>query len=216
MGWVRDLREREPHKRYGPACAACEHPSRAMLAPLHGTLPSMAAWLHARSHWLLRHPAVVEIHEEITDAVHGARRAIDRPRGYVYAGPCNACEIALYAKPGATNVRCRECRAVHDVEARREWMRRECEHLLGSSSWVAMACTGLGVLVAESTVRMGWSAESFSRATMPPRSPGRRAARCTGWGTSSPSRPGRCSRTAHNRVSGGLAAARRSMNLNTL
>jgi hypothetical protein len=154
VGWVQDLGEREPPQRFGPACAACGHPSCALLAPLHDTIPSMAAWLHARSYWLLRHPAVVEIYAEITGAVYGARRAIDRPPGYVYAGPCNACDIALYAKPGARDVRCRECRAVYDVEGRREWMRRECEHLLGSSSWVAMVCTGLGVPVAESTVRM--------------------------------------------------------------
>jgi len=118
---------------------------------------SMAAWLSERLSWLVRHPAATEAHGEILAAVRDAQRVVDRPPGYLYAGPCDGCGYALYAKPGASAAHCRtpDCEAgPADVADRREWMREECKDLLGSPSYVAMVCTGLGAPVSPSTVRV--------------------------------------------------------------
>ncbi|KAB2384739.1 hypothetical protein [Actinomadura montaniterrae] len=117
---------------------------------------AMAGWLSGSLSRLLGHPGVIEAHEEITGAVRDAQRIIDRPPGYVYAGPCTACSTAMYVKPGAAYARCPilTCREYHDVADRREWMIAQCENLLGSSAYVAMVCRGLGVQISESTVRM--------------------------------------------------------------
>lgn len=153
VGWVRVMSEgwTAPH---GPACRTCVHPSCVLVTGPADTPTSMAAWLSAGLSRLARHPAAEEAHGEITAAVRAAQRAVDRPPGTVYAGPCRQCATALYAKPGATYVRCRECGESHDIADRREWMISQCEDLLGSSAYVAMVCRGLGVQISESTVRM--------------------------------------------------------------
>jgi len=155
-GWVRVLQEgwTAPH---GPACRSCTHPSCVLVTGPRDTPASMAAWLSARLPALVRHPAAVEAHGDLTGAVWAAERVVDRPPGYVYAGPCDQCGYGLYAKPGAEWVSCRThgCKMPPaKVSTRREWMIAQCEDLLGSSSYVAMVCTGLGVQISESTVRM--------------------------------------------------------------
>jgi hypothetical protein len=59
-----------------------------------------------------RHPAVVELVDEISDAIHQARRAVDRPADRVYLGQCMetpdeegrpvTCLEDIYARPWAT------------------------------------------------------------------------------------------------------------------
>jgi hypothetical protein len=92
VGWVRVLQEARPE----------EWPD--------DTAQAMAAWLSARLERLVRHPAAGEAHGEITTAVRAAQRAVDRAPDRQFAGGC-ACGAALYAKPGATRVQCRECDA---------------------------------------------------------------------------------------------------------
>src|SRR5690606_2934282 len=83
---------------------------------------SMAAWLSARLQRLVRHPAAPEAHGEITAAVRDARRVVDRPQERRFAGYCD-CGAALYARPGAATVRCRDCDAdPYDVDERRQAM----------------------------------------------------------------------------------------------
>ena len=91
-GWVRVLQEAQPE----------EWPD--------DTAQAMAAWLSQRLSRILKHPAAPEAHGEITAAVWRAQRVTDRPADRQFAGRC-ACGAALYVKPGASMVQCRECEA---------------------------------------------------------------------------------------------------------
>lgn len=120
-------------------------------------LVRVAAWLRPRVGWLRHHEAGAEAYDQILDAVRDARRAVDRPAEKLYAGPCDQCGQALYARPAAEYVTCRtpECEDIaYPVEDRRRWMRDQLEDLVGGASYVATVCTGLGVKVSESAVRM--------------------------------------------------------------
>src|SRR5690606_9740540 len=86
------------------------------------TPQDMAAWLSQRLQRLAAHPAAPEAHGEICGAVRAAQRVTDRPAERQFAGRCG-CGRALYAKPGARTVRCRDCDAQPlDVEAQAEAM----------------------------------------------------------------------------------------------
>lgn len=106
VGWVRQLQEAHPE----------EWPDE--------TVPDMAAWLSARLSRLVRHPAAQEAHGEILAAVRDAQRVVDRPGERQFAGRCPGCGEALYARPGAKQVKCREdgCEAGVDVDAQRDAM----------------------------------------------------------------------------------------------
>lgn len=127
VGWVRVLAEDVP-VREGPWCVRCEHPSCGAVRYSRGpvdTCESMAAWLSAGLQRLVRHPAAPEAHGEITEAVRAAQRVTDRPAERQFAGRCPGCGEALYAKPGAGQVRCRTegCDAgAVEVDAQRETM----------------------------------------------------------------------------------------------
>jgi hypothetical protein len=80
-----------------------------------------------------RHPAVVELVDEISDAIHQARRAVDRPADRVYLGQCyvetpddegskSPAWPSLYARPQAHEVRCKVCSTEHPVAERRAWL----------------------------------------------------------------------------------------------
>lgn len=120
-------------------------------------LARIAAWLRPRVGWLRHHEAGAEAYDQILDAVRDARHAVDRPAERLYAGPCDQCGQAMYARPAAAYVTCRtpECEDLaYPVEDRRRWMVDQLEDLIGGASYVAAICTGLGVKVAESTIRM--------------------------------------------------------------
>lgn len=119
-------------------------------------LARIAAWLRPRVGWLRHHVAGAEAWDEILQAVKEARHVVDRPAETLYAGPCDTCERALYARPGAAYVTCRtpECDGLeYPVEDRRRWMRDQCEDLIGGASYVAAVCAGLGVKVSPSAIR---------------------------------------------------------------
>jgi hypothetical protein len=109
--WARDLHEHNPH-----------------LLPPAGTTTAAAAWLVGLPNLLALHPAADQLFDEIAHVVAEVRRVIDRPPDLIYAGPCDAdtddgsCPDHLYARPSHTTVRCRTCRAQHDVAERRNWM----------------------------------------------------------------------------------------------
>lgn len=104
VGWVRQLQEAQPE----------EWPD--------DTAQSMAAWLSARLSRILRLPAAGEAHGEICGAVRAAQRVTDRAPDRQFAGRC-ACGAALYVKPGAKAVRCRDCDAgAVDVQTQRDAM----------------------------------------------------------------------------------------------
>lgn len=103
------------------------------------------------------------LYHDINEDVHAAKQAIDRPADKVFAGPCNTeyrglggtaiCSADLYAREGKATVRCRECGAEHDVQARREWMLKEVRNYEADAGLMASILTGLGFKIDSSTIR---------------------------------------------------------------
>jgi hypothetical protein len=111
----------------------------------------------AIARWVARHVTAVfvtaELSSGILGAVRDAERVIDRAPDRVYAGPCMEplevgedfdpdeeplrCEGQLYATKGRPQVRCRDCGAVHGVEARQDWLSRELDGQLVSAAEAA-------------------------------------------------------------------------------
>src|SRR5690606_30072702 len=114
---------------------------------------SMAAWLSERLSWLVRHPAAPEAHGEITEAVRAAQRVVDRPQERRFAGYCD-CGAALYARPGAATVRCRDCDAdPYDVDERRQAMLTAVADQLMPAHQAAAALSGLVAPLSADLVR---------------------------------------------------------------
>lgn len=120
--WARSMAEDDPQLEL-PA----DHP------------PAIARWLAERT---VATFVPGEMGSGIRSVVRDARRVIDNAPDRVYAGPCweplevdeeeaedvdeqpPRCEGQLYATKGKTTVRCPECRTVHQVEVRQEWLSR--------------------------------------------------------------------------------------------
>jgi hypothetical protein len=136
VGWVRTLMEITPGESWpGDSCE------------------SMAAWLSDRRQRLVTHPAAIEAYEELVTAVEGAERIVDRPAERVFAGRCE-CGAALYARPGAPQVSCRECDAEpHDVAAKREEMLAQVEDQLATAAQAAHILTRLAAPLRADLVR---------------------------------------------------------------
>lgn len=100
--------------------------------PTDSTGDTPAGW----AAWLARHiagirllPIAGECADEIGVAIDLARRAIDRPPVRIYVGPCEhagpdgtLCPTDLYAFNHAEDVTCPDCRTVHVLAERREWL----------------------------------------------------------------------------------------------
>jgi hypothetical protein len=113
--WARDVKPAWGLLSYG-------HPSMVAARILLAEIPAIR-----------RHPAVGELVDEVTDAIVQARRAVDRPADRIFVGPCMAenpdddgrqvtCLEDLYARPHASEVRCRVCSTEHEVAERRTWL----------------------------------------------------------------------------------------------
>jgi hypothetical protein len=88
-----------------------------------------------------KHPAVVELVDEITDAIRQARRVVDRPADKVYLGQCLmvtpdedgrdvTCLEEVWARAGASETTCKVCGVTHEVGERRAWLLQKCEDYL--------------------------------------------------------------------------------------
>ncbi|MFF0864183.1 hypothetical protein ACFYUV_20660 [Nonomuraea sp. NPDC003560] len=152
LGWARVL-VASVHPLQGPVCASCDHPSCTYIhlgrEPHHDPV-HVSRWLRRHAGPLIAHPAGPDAVEEILLAVRNARYATDAPpRDLVYAGPCDACQGDLYARPGAVSVCCRWCvdedgqRPRYDVHARREWMLKALEDRQLGAPTIARALTSL-------------------------------------------------------------------------
>lgn len=112
-----------------------------------------------------RHAAVVELVDEITDAIAQARRAVDRPADRVYLGQCYVetpdeegkkvtCLAELYARPNAAEVRCKVCAAEHPVAERRAWLLQRAQDMIvtvkEASSYLGEVG---GIKVSQSSIR---------------------------------------------------------------
>ncbi|WP_372728959.1 hypothetical protein [Nocardioides sp.] len=112
-----------------------------------------------------RHPAVVELVDEITDAIRQARRAVDRPADRIFVGPCMAenpddegrlvtCLEDLYARTNAAEVRCKVCATEHPVAERRAWLLEQARDRLFTVREAAQMMGDVGgIKVTEASIR---------------------------------------------------------------
>jgi hypothetical protein len=112
-----------------------------------------------------RHPAVVELVDEITDAIRQARQAVDRPADRIFVGPCMAenpddeggqvtCLEDLYARPQASEVRCKVCGTEHPVAERRSWLLEQARDRLFTVREAAQMMGDVGgIKVTEASIR---------------------------------------------------------------
>jgi hypothetical protein len=109
---------------------------RDLLAEHHySDTAAVAGWLARNIPTLRQHDEAGQAHDELTNAVREARRAVDRPLDYMPLGECGndvdldqPCAAILYGHPERQYAACRECGARHRIVDRLEWM---LEHLRG-------------------------------------------------------------------------------------
>jgi len=106
-------------------------------------MPTAAAFLLAHESTLRTHPAAAELHDEITDAIHRAWRAVDRPAERRFVGPCDECGADMYARPHAAEHTCRDCGARYDADERRAWLLEQARDRIETASTIARALPGL-------------------------------------------------------------------------
>lgn len=126
---------------------------------------TLARWFLDRLDLVAKHPDAAALVDEVTDAIHQARRAIDRPNDdRIYLGPCGAtihgqrgrfmqprlCREELYAYPWIDVITCPnpDCLTMYRVTDRQEWLRERAHQYQGTASEVAgflrltgVACT---------------------------------------------------------------------------
>lgn len=124
------------------------------------TIADMARFLHSQTTLIRVAEWGDSCVEEIRAAVWQARRAVDRPAERIYAGPCPACEAAVYGIAGRDKAWCRTegCEGVvEDPQARREAaVRAAVEAAPGktvTAAEAAMASRALGRPVTDRAVR---------------------------------------------------------------
>lgn len=172
------LTEPYPHARHGgPLPLVFKTHAAEALWVLHSVLAAWAPDLGhigpesstvRLAHWFLAHLDAVqrctrgaELVDEITSAVHQARRAIDRPDDRrIFLGPCGArqhpltgqqtpmCVTEVYGLPWRDTAVCEGCGTEYRVMQRQEWLRERAQRYLGTAPEVAgflrvtgVACT---------------------------------------------------------------------------
>jgi hypothetical protein len=112
-----------------------------------------------------RHAAVAELVDEISDAIHQARRAVDRPADRVYLGQCLmetpddegrqvTCLNELYARPQAREVQCKVCGVEHEVGERRAWLLQRAQDIILSVKDASLMIGEIGgIKVSQASIR---------------------------------------------------------------
>lgn len=144
----------------------------------HHDLPAVASWLVRNLCTLRQHHEAGVAYDQLTDSVHQARRAIDRPLDLTTYGPCQAeqddgtrCSETLYAPPGRETIACR-CGVRHSAQVRREWMLNHCRSLKGTASQIASWVRIFGIEASTDRVRALAARNRFERAGERPRPDG--------------------------------------------
>lgn len=114
-------------------------------APEGATTATLAVHLVANLHHIQLHPDAGQLADEITHAIHHARRAIDRPDDRrLFLGPCDAeltdgthCREEIYGVPWRDHTTCENCGTRHHIATRQQWLRDIAHHHLGTSTEIA-------------------------------------------------------------------------------
>ena len=103
----------------------------------------LAKWLLRRKETLRHHEDAGVAIDEIVNAVHLARRTVDRPPVLAYRGPCDDCGRDMYVAPAAAQVTCQGCERTYDAAERRAFLVRKMERQLATAADIARAVSGL-------------------------------------------------------------------------
>lgn len=110
-----------------------------------------ATFLLEHHNWIRTDMRGVVAWRALHAAIDNARRIIDRPVASWFVGPCTArlpddpdgyCAEDLYATPGATQMTCRRCSQLYDVDDRRTWLLKASEDYLADATFIAQALAG--------------------------------------------------------------------------
>lgn len=103
----------------------------------------IAAWLAHHIMAIASSESAGECFDEISAAVAGAQRVIDRPAGRLYVGPCGEvfngvrCTADLYVSLSRPESTCPVCGATHSVKSRRDELQRQVRGILGTAAELA-------------------------------------------------------------------------------
>lgn len=115
-------------------------------SPIADSVSSVATWLVQFTDWLRRQAVGPEEFASIGAASKALFALFDRPPETVYVGTCGdqteagTCPESLYVDPDASAVRCSRCKAVHDVDVRRDQLADQVEEYLGTAREISALC----------------------------------------------------------------------------
>jgi hypothetical protein len=95
---------------------------------------------------ILTDPSAGSIADEIGYACSMAQRTIDKPEPRVFVGPCEFCDMDMYAHPSAAQVVCKNPGCGDDpyqIEARRRWLLGKAQDQLLTAIDMSRALAGL-------------------------------------------------------------------------
>jgi len=161
---TRQIQVLMPGMMEGPLCRAgygCRHQSCAVIRGRRVDHPAARAaqFLLTQLDWIRKHGDAAAYVDELSAAAALLARCVDRPPTAAYAGPCwvkledGRCDFELYAPEGASTVKCGGCGTVHDMDARRRWLRGEAEDALAIAATLAAGLSSLDMPVTSSAIR---------------------------------------------------------------
>jgi hypothetical protein len=153
-----------PGPMTGPLCRAgwgCKHPTCALIRTRSIDHPAAraATFLLTQLEWIRQHADAETYVLELSAAAATLRRCVDRPPTAAYAGPCweeledGTCDFELYAREGASTVKCGGCGTTHDLATRRHWLRKEAQDALAIAATLAAGLSSLDMPVTSSAIR---------------------------------------------------------------
>jgi hypothetical protein len=132
------------------------HEEQPATLPTNTTPTGLAHWLNERTGWLSRHPAALDIVDEIAGAADRAAQVIDNQDHPVYWGPCT-CETDLYGLTDADSICCTGCNTVYDAGQRRTYLIQAAEDRLATTTEIEHLTAQLGQRIPAPTIRQ-WQA----------------------------------------------------------
>ncbi len=116
----------------------------------------LGRWFLQNLNLIQKSSVAAQLVDEITSAIHQARRAIDRPEDHrIFLGSCGGpvtttsesmnCKEELYGLPWNTHAVCQPCGAKYVISTRQEELRARARQYVGTASTIAcfLRATGL-------------------------------------------------------------------------
>lgn len=144
--WTRIVMEEKP-LLHGPVHPACLHVGCSTLRRSRwpaDTVGSCCRYLLGHADWMRTKDWAPDILDEMDDLEAQLRRMVDRPADKLFVGYCTECDLALHARIGAPQAKCRGCEKVYGVEASRDGMWVEAQDKLGTAAEISRAISWLG------------------------------------------------------------------------